>query len=369
MYKKTWDFYLSHEVIYVMKRDLLIIDSHPFGRLTDSYKWCQYLRDKYEISFICLDDGSNIAMGGVNIIRVKRYKNKQLRGAIFFLSCLFHVYFSKGPIVIVYFEHCSLIKRLAPWKNIHVDVRTVAVWGNQTVKDKYDSHLRSECLLFDSVSVISEGVRDRLQLVNASILPLGGESISPSTKSYNNLRLLYVGTLTGRRIEDTIKGLRLFLDNYNSCKDIQYNIIGDGHFGELEALKELVDSLNLQDYVHLLGRIDYNDLGRYFNNSNIGVCYVPITPSYDLQPSTKIFEYSLSGLFTIATGTKENKRIIDLENGIIINDTPDDFCRALFYVEEHNCYFNEQRIRECLNGFTWCNIVNNYLQPLLKAFC
>lgn len=350
-----------------MKQSLLIVDKHPFGRLTDSYKWCQYLREKYAISFICFDDGSDIQMSGVSIIRVKRYKLKQLRGIIFLLTSLFYVYLSKGPIFIVYFEHCSVIKRFAPWKKMHIDVRTVAVWGDQLVKDKYDSHMRSECLLFDSISVISEGVKNRLELKEATLLPLGGESLSSSPKTYDNLRLIYVGTLTGRRIEDTIIGLRLFLDNKERRVDIQYDIIGDGHLGEFEYLKELVKSLNLSEYVHLRGRVDYKDLGAYYDNANIGVCYIPITPSYDIQPSTKVFEYSLSGLYTIATGTKENNRIIDPVNGFIIRDEPEDFCRALNYVEMHKMEFNEQEIRAHLCTYTWHNIVNSSLQPVLDV--
>ena len=40
-----------------MKERLLIINKEQFGSLTDSYKWCQYLRDDYDITFICFDSG------------------------------------------------------------------------------------------------------------------------------------------------------------------------------------------------------------------------------------------------------------------------------------------------------------------------
>lgn len=35
-----------------MKR-LLIIQQHQFGYLTDSYKWCEYLKDKFKITVLC----------------------------------------------------------------------------------------------------------------------------------------------------------------------------------------------------------------------------------------------------------------------------------------------------------------------------
>ncbi len=41
---------------------------------------------------------------------------------------------------------------------------------------------------------------------------------------------------------------------------------------------------------------------------------------YNVQPATKIFEYSMSGLITIATDTFENK-INKWDNGILCDDT------------------------------------------------
>ena len=35
----------------------MIINKEQFGYLTDAYYWCKYLRDEYEISFICFDTG------------------------------------------------------------------------------------------------------------------------------------------------------------------------------------------------------------------------------------------------------------------------------------------------------------------------
>ena len=51
-----------------MKQKLLIIDKCQFGYLTDSYKWCEYLRDEYDITMLCIDSGhKKFEMDGVKI--------------------------------------------------------------------------------------------------------------------------------------------------------------------------------------------------------------------------------------------------------------------------------------------------------------
>ena len=56
----------------MMKQKLLIIDVNPFGALTDSVKWVEYLKAEWNITMICFaaKDGSKA--------NVKGFKNIQL---------------------------------------------------------------------------------------------------------------------------------------------------------------------------------------------------------------------------------------------------------------------------------------------------
>src|SRR5690606_1611564 len=123
-----------------------------------------------------------------------------------------------------------------------------------------------------------------------------------------------VGSLNKRRIEDTIIGFRKFYSEYHEKTKIVYDIIG---FGKNEKdILNLIKEEKMEDVIGFHGRKHYYQLYEFFDKANIGVCYIPITDFFDVQPPTKLFEYALSGLFTIATKTKENEKFINPKNGV-----------------------------------------------------
>src|SRR5690606_2773135 len=170
-------------------------------------------------------------------------------------------------------------------------------------------------------------------------------------------------TLNGRNIDQTILGLSNFMKKHPNMK-ISYDIIGDGN--ELTQLTQLINDLELASIVKLHGRIPHIKLKPFFDNSNIGVSYIPITEYYEFQPPTKTFEYIMSGLPCIATRTNENKHLITHENGVLCNDTPESFANALETIDERSALYNSDRIRESLKEYSWKNIVDNKLKPLLN---
>jgi len=105
---------------------------------------------------------------------------------------------------------------------------------------------------------------------------------------------------------------------------------------------------------------------------NVGVSYVPITPYFDVQPPTKTFEYLLAGMPVIATRTKENEKVINEYNGVLIDDTPEDFRNglALLYERISANKFTSSRIIESSESYTWERIVRNnfklYIESLLS---
>ena len=40
-----------------MKKKILFVNKEQFGLLTDSTKYCEYLSNSYDITYICFDDG------------------------------------------------------------------------------------------------------------------------------------------------------------------------------------------------------------------------------------------------------------------------------------------------------------------------
>ena len=101
--------------------------------------------------------------------------------------------------------------------------------------------------------------------------------------------------------------------------------------------------------------------------ANLGVAYVPMTPYYECQPSTKIYEYVLSGMYCIATNTYENRILIEPVNGLICDDNAESFCEALEqYHKMDRSGFNSAEIRKSMEKYEWSNIVNNQLFAIMQ---
>jgi glycosyltransferase involved in cell wall biosynthesis len=282
-------------------------------------------------------------------------------------SALHHIFIFKGTIFIHYFENCQYLKKLLPWKKMILDIRSLSINKDENQRIQYDSRLKKTCKHFDFVTIISEGLRKKLKLPTekSAILPLGSDVISRQPKTFESLKLLYVGTLNGRNIAQTIKGLSIFCKKYPQIQNISYDIIGDG--SELEEIKELVAEQDLSDKITLHGRIPHFELSPYFDKCNIGISYVPVTDYYEHQPVTKTYEYILSGMACIATNTFENKIIINNDNGVLCDDSPLSFAQALERITANQSLYNSAYIQNTLKDHTWQDIVENKLIPLLNS--
>lgn len=350
------------------RKSILIIHKWQFGYLTDVYKWCQYLCGEYDITVVSLNrEYPTMSIDGVRVVEVCG-ENYYFRGISFLIRCIVEIFKSKGVIILCYFNEVSILRRIFPKKKMILDIRTLSINVDDKHRKKYNSKLKTLLSGFSKITVISEGVKSVLgkKACNASIVPLGAELRQTDTKKSNNPRLLYVGTLYNRRIEDTINGLKIFIDN-NPNVDILYDIIGDGEDGDLQKLCDLVQELNLKKYVTFHGRIPNNEIGSFLDKANIGVSYVPITDYYQHQPPTKTFEYVLSGLLCLATSTYSNKELINESNGYLIQDNPESFAKGLEYCCKKITNYNPELVKETLLEYTWENIVNNKLKPVLDS--
>lgn len=346
---------------------LIILNTSQFGSLTDAYKWCQYLKDYYDITFVCFDNHlKKMDITGVKYKYIHRFDNPVLRGPFYLLYSLIYCMFHNAPVFIVYFEHCDIIARLLPWRKFHVDIRTLAVTNNAEHNIEKDNKLRAALQYFNSISYISNGVKSKINIHSKKqyILPLGADSMSYLDKEWNKLSLLYVGTLTHRDIIKTVKGIKLYLEQSDEI-DISYDIIGDGD--EFEAISDYVKSNNLSQFVSLHGRIAYNELKPYFERCNIGISFIPLEECYQDQPPTKTFEYALSGLYCIATKSRANKEIISSKNGILIQDTPEAFCDALKQISKMKDMLCSTTIRDSLyEQYTWRAIVDSKMLQIIR---
>ena len=348
-------------------KKLLIIHKVQFGYHTDIYKWCQYLNDKYEIELVCIDSGlRRFCMDNVHVHYVSRWGGRKIRGFRYILNCVFHISRFEGVIIVSYFYGCHLIKKMLPWKKMVLDIRTFDVSYEENVRNKLNSVLMHTVRKYDFATVISEGLRKQLPKDSSltAILPLGSDIINTPPKECGEIDLLYVGIFDNRNLEKTIQGFKIALGKVN--KKIHYHIIGRGFHDEEKSLKQMVDELGLCDHITFYGYISRDKLLDFYKKCNVGVSFVPITPYYDYQPVTKTFEYVMAGLFTIATATKSNVEVITPENGILINDTPEDFANAIVEISKMSV-LDGDKIRNTFIQFQWRSIINNKMIPILNT--
>lgn len=345
---------------------LLFIDKNQFGQLTDLYKWCEYLKNYYDITVLSAKHGmQTVSIEGVKVYYAPFKFPYMIRGFLFVMYAMYWCIKFRGSIIVEYFKGCSVLKLLCPWKKMIVDIRTFPIYTDEKIRKKADKMLCAECKHFDLVSAITQGIGDKIGLNTVRILPLGGDIISDANRIYDgNLNMLYIGTFIHRNLDIMLKGIKKFWELHPELP-MTLDIVGDGLPGSLENLKALSNELGLNSIVKFHGYVPLTQVKPFFDKCNVGLCFVPITSYFEHQPPTKTFEYIMSGLFCIATATGANKEIITPDNGILIQDTADGLCEGLEKYLLLRSKISESKVRDSLREHNWESISKNHLVPII----
>jgi glycosyltransferase involved in cell wall biosynthesis len=352
-----------------MNKKLLFVNQSQFGYHIDFFKYCRYLKTDFDITYICWDYFKpRIEEEGIKVIYVPRV-GTIIRRNFRFLIATFRILRDQDfhSIFVNYFRACFIIPLFYKKRSlVHLHIVSGSVSRNSFSRLMYNSILSLESHFFFSVSVISEGLKKLLKVTPfAYILPLGADPLIIDKKLDNELNLLYIGTLSNRHIDDTITGLGLFVSKHREAI-IRYIIIGDGWGNELEELREKVREFGLENNVELKGYIPHNDLGPFLERADVGISYIPITPYYEYQPATKTFEYLMAGIPVIATGTYENRKVINDSNGFVINDDPESFASGLEHIYLRQNNYDAKRIRESVADYEWEAIISRLKKDVLN---
>ena len=354
------------------KKSLLIINRAQFGYHIDSLTYCQYLKDEFDITYISFyTNKEKIIEEGVKVIYVSQEGSFLKRGINFIKFCRSYIKNNQVDLIfVVYFQMASLLRPgLSSYTSI-LDIRTGTISTNSMTRKIKDTIMIFESMFFKNITIISKCLREKLKLKaeKCHILPLGADVLSETDKSFEAMRLLYVGTLDSRNINETVLGLSSFIQNLEGKKmDITYDIFGSGPAADENLLLKTISGCDLNAIVKFHGRKTHKELKPYFDRCNIGVSYIPITDYYQCQPPTKTYEYINAGLLCIGTSTKENEKLITEVNGVLCNDDADSFSDALEDVFVSRKKFDSRQIRETLMRYSWENIVNINLKKYLNT--
>lgn len=356
---------------YKQKRKLLIINPNQFGYSVGYHYYCKYLKNEFDIDFLCIDKGfPKIDESKINIIYRPDEKNRLKRLLGFIYHAVRITWHKKYDVVFcVYFRWVYLLGLFCRGDLKILDIRTVSLSDSALQRFLYNGMNLFSCLFFGKITTITKNMAALIKLPSRKtfFLPLGASTLDDTDKTYDKTHLIYIGTLHKRKIEKSIEGFVRFYEKYKNAVSLRYDIIGFSHdLADEKRIVETIEENNLNSIVVFHGRKNHLQVKEYIQNATIGVCFVPQTPYYDVQPSTKIFEYALSGLITIATNTTENRRFITDMNGVICEDNADSFCDAMEKVYANLDEYKDRKIRESLNEYNWENIVKNILLPILE---
>ncbi|MCA0151874.1 glycosyltransferase family protein [Winogradskyella vincentii] len=344
-------------------KSVLIVSKRQYGYHTDSYELAKFLAREFDVHYFCFDAyQERIEGNGVNVIYVSSKGHYLIKALRFIRYAIKEVKKDYSFRFMVYFSFCSLV-RLFSRKRVVLDIRTGSIQESK-IQRKVDNWFRGfESIFFNRVTIISKGLREKLNIPvkKTYILPLGANSISKVIKKFDYPRLFYIGTFYNRNIQDTIIGLSIFLKKFNHLKiDVSYDIVGSGSGSEILELKKLVKRLNLEKNVVLHGRLNHNQARQFFDVCNVGISYVPLTTYFNHQPPTKTFEYILSGIACLATKTHENERLIGKINGILHEDSPEGFALGLEEIYSSFANYDSKVIANSLPEYNWESIFKRF---------
>ena len=354
------------------KKKMLIINHEQFGYHTDTFKYCQHLKGEYEIIYIGFDvKREKINLDGILNIYVSFDGNLIKRHFSFLKTCLTYIKKEKIELILLkHFYFCFILKILIPNNKIILDIRSSAIRRSSVLRFLMNRLILFDSLFFDQISIISDSLRKKLGILSKKcfILPVGADVLSLKNKDFRGLmRLLYVGTLSMRNIEQTIEGVYLFIKKQPADFCVQYDIIGNGTDKEIKIIHDYINNYKLGNIVKFHGPIKYPDIRPYFDVCNIGISYIPVKGYYNSQPPTKTFEYILSGMLCIATTTLENIKIITNQNGVLCKNNPQSFAQALEKVYANKNLWNSEVIRKSRYEYVWDLVINNNLRPYLRS--
>lgn len=260
---------------------------------------------------------------------------------------------------------CFLLPLLKRNNNFVLQMYTSTVTNSRIRNIIFDLEKKFNTLFFKRIIVGTEWMITKFNLTNKEthIVKWGTKPLSLKYKTFNSIRLLYLGTLNNREIYKTVEGLSLFLEA-NKGFDISYDIVGAGYGYETQRLVEIIKTKKLEGIVNYHGFIEDEQLPKFFDKCNIGVAYLPVRDYYNNVVTTKLYEYCISGLFSIATNTVENRKIINSINGVLIDESAKGFADGLNFIKEHLDEISSDQIIKDSKHYTLSYNTKRFIIPI-----
>ncbi len=253
-------------------------------------------------------------------------------------------------------------------RKFYIETSTPAVNKSKLKRFIIDSLLCLTLKPYKKIGCGNPSTVDKLKIKSSHVIHsrIGFPEYTFVDREFENLSLIYLGTLHNRDIWKTVKGLKIFIDKFPDIK-ITYDIIGGAKEPEVNLLNQSIKEASLDCFIKYHGYQPTAFVDEILKRCNIGVAFVPITEYFDKVSTTKAIEYLLAGLPVIATRTTFASGILKTDAGVMCDDSPEDFARALEEIYRNRFSYNSKQIRDLYKHYAMSYIIKNEYIPILKS--
>ena len=352
-----------------MRKKVLILFYSQFGYHTDSYMYAKYVdKDRIDLHYCCFDMGLvKIEVPLITVKYVPLFSNRLKSYILFFAVSKAYIIKEKFDLIFhIDTKFTLLLRILNLCSPMVLDIRSGDLSDKQYKLWLKNKQIAFSSMFYKKVSVISESLSKELKLTaqKTTIIPLGGELQLFNPKQFESIKLLYIGSLNNRNVEQTIIGFSYFKLK-NPHIEISYDIIGFGSESIEKELENTIVKYKMSGFIKFHGRKKYPDIVAFLDDCNVGVVYIPQKRYYDFQPSTKLYESLLAGMPVIATNTLENRQSLIKDCGVLCEDNPISFAKALEIIIQKKDNYNSQKIKQSYLESDWRYIVDNIWTPFI----
>ena len=357
---------------------ILVVYPGRFGFHVVSYFLCKYASRRHDVSYLGVAFSQTKNCNTSEKLPTVRVREHECKSGIFGRAEVLRIIKAEvvaggyDVVFTAYIPGISLLKRFFRKSNVQaiVDIRSGFLAKSSLKRLLLNRILRFECRKFRYRTINSELLGSYLGFSRGEVteLPLGAEPVSSPARTFDGLHLLYVGALSKRNVEITVRGLKAYVDRFGTRGVKKYDIVGAGSIEDERIIKDAIRDGGLEGIVEMHGYVSRENMGLFLQAANVGVSFVPMTPYYDMQPVTKSYEFLLAGLPLLATRTTQNIRHVNAANGVLIDDTAESVSQGLAKLASKfsENAFDSDRIRKAFSMNSWGNVITEHYVPYLE---
>lgn len=308
----------------------------------------------------CKYKGNNIITKTLNLIGVYRHNMKCVKK---YKSDIIQVSLSASNIRYLFIFIFPILFRK---KKFFLRLSTPAVNKSRIVRFLFDFIISANILAYKHVVSSTDNNKKKMWIPVRKYIPVigGGHDFGYKEREFINFHLVYIGTLYSREIWKSVRGLALFIKE-NPNISVTYDIIGKGPNEDTMDLINEINRNNLEDVVTYHGFLENEKVIDIFKRCDFGVAYVPVN-DYFQNDSGKTLGYALSGMAIIATANRFRGKWVNEKVGVLCEDNPESFAKALKKLYDNRDKYNSRIIKEHFHEFSEEHVMLQSMIPTLK---